>query len=77
MREQIEVVYENGVLRPLGPIPGRLREHQHFTVTIEGIDACQFWPGADDSIHLDDVRRVLAKAHRALAEEVRRAREER
>lgn len=35
MHEQIEVVYENGVLRPLRPIPMQLREHSHLTVTIE------------------------------------------
>jgi predicted DNA-binding antitoxin AbrB/MazE fold protein len=35
MQEQIEVVYENGVLRPLGPLPLQLREHSHLTVTIE------------------------------------------
>lgn len=35
MHEQIEVVYENGVLRPLDPLPLKLREHSHLTVTIE------------------------------------------
>jgi predicted DNA-binding antitoxin AbrB/MazE fold protein len=35
MHEQIEVVYENGVLRPLEPMPMRLREHARLTVTIE------------------------------------------
>jgi len=34
MRERIEVVYENGVLRPLGSLPGWFREHQQLTVTI-------------------------------------------
>ena len=35
MHEQIEVVYENGVLRPLEPMPLQLREHVRLTVTIE------------------------------------------
>lgn len=35
MHEQIEVVYENGVLRPLSPLSLQLREHARFTVTIE------------------------------------------
>jgi hypothetical protein len=38
MREQIGVVYANGVLRPLGPLPGHLQEHQRLTVTIGGPD---------------------------------------
>ena len=77
MREKIEVVYENGVLRPLGPIPGRFREHERLTVTIEGTDTCEPWPGADDSIRLEDVRRALANVRGTLAEMVRAGREER
>jgi predicted DNA-binding antitoxin AbrB/MazE fold protein len=42
MREQIEVVYENGSFRPLGRLPAHLREHQRLTVTIEAS------PEADD-----------------------------
>jgi len=34
MHEQIEVVYENGVLRPLAPLTA-LHEQQHLTVTID------------------------------------------
>ncbi len=36
MRTQIEVVYENGVFRPLGSVPAQVRERQRYTVTIEG-----------------------------------------
>jgi predicted DNA-binding antitoxin AbrB/MazE fold protein len=32
MTKQVEAVYENGMLRPLEPLP--LSEHQHVTVTI-------------------------------------------
>ena len=35
MHQQVEVVYENGVLRPLEPLPPQLQEHQHLTVTID------------------------------------------
>ena len=35
MHEHIKVVYENGVLRPLSPLPPQLREHARLTVTIE------------------------------------------
>ena len=34
MTKQVEAVYENGVLRPLEPLP--LREHQLVTVLITG-----------------------------------------
>ena len=32
MTKQVEAVYENGLLRPLEPLP--LEEHQHVTVVI-------------------------------------------
>ena len=37
MREQIEGVYENGILRPLGTLSGQFQEHQHLTVTVEDL----------------------------------------
>jgi hypothetical protein len=43
MHEQIEVVYENGVLRPLLPLPYPLQEHQYLTVTIEGSHGAHDW----------------------------------
>ena len=41
MHQQVEVVYENGVLRPLEPLPPQLQEHQHLTVTIDTPDALE------------------------------------
>jgi predicted DNA-binding antitoxin AbrB/MazE fold protein len=38
MGEQIEVIYEKGVLRPLGHLSIHLREGQRLTVTIEVAD---------------------------------------
>jgi predicted DNA-binding antitoxin AbrB/MazE fold protein len=78
MYEQIEVVYENGVLRPLGPLPGRLREQQRLTVTIEVPDGIERWlADADPSVSLEAVRQALAKVPGTLAEAVYAEREER
>jgi predicted DNA-binding antitoxin AbrB/MazE fold protein len=87
MHERIEVVYENGVLRPLGPLPAELREHQHLTVTIDTpgaledrLDAACLAAarrGADPTVSLEEVRRVLAKAPGTLAQAAIAEREER
>jgi predicted DNA-binding antitoxin AbrB/MazE fold protein len=78
MREQIEVVYENGVFQPVGPLPGQLQEHQHLTVTIELARAPDDWlADADPTVTLEEVRRALAKVRGTLAEAVRTEREER
>jgi predicted DNA-binding antitoxin AbrB/MazE fold protein len=87
MHEQIEVVYENGVLRPLGPLPPQLREHQHLTVTIDttgGLEerldtACLAAAkrDADPTVSLEEVRRILAKVPGTLAQAVTAEREER
>ncbi|MBK5291611.1 MAG: antitoxin family protein [Acidobacteriia bacterium] len=36
MIRRVETVYENGILRPLEPLP--LEEHQHVTVMITEVD---------------------------------------
>jgi len=78
MREQIEVVYENGVFRPLGPLPGELREHQRLTVVIGGFDgAGNRLADADPSVSLERVRQALAKIPGTLAQAVNAEREER
>jgi predicted DNA-binding antitoxin AbrB/MazE fold protein len=87
MHEQIEVVYENGVLRPLGPLPGRLREHQHLTVTLDTPDTPEgrldaafvaaARRDADPAVSLEEVRQILAKVPGTLAEAVAAEREER
>jgi predicted DNA-binding antitoxin AbrB/MazE fold protein len=62
MREQIEVVYENGVLRPLGPLPGHLQERQRLTITIETPDEAPSWlADADPTVSLDAVRQAPVK----------------
>ena len=87
MHERIEVVYENGVLRPLAPLPPQLREHQHLTVTIESPGALEdrldtaclaaAKRDADPTVSLEEVRRILAKAPGTLAQAVIAEREER
>ena len=78
MREQIEVIYENGVLRPVGPFLGQAQEHQHFLVTIEGpVEANTWLTGADPTVSLEAVRQVLSQVPGTLAQLVHAEREER
>jgi predicted DNA-binding antitoxin AbrB/MazE fold protein len=87
MHEHIEVIYENGVLRPLEPMPPQVREHQHLTITIDTVaalderldavclDAAQ--READPSVSLEEVRQILAQVPGSLAQAVHAEREER
>jgi predicted DNA-binding antitoxin AbrB/MazE fold protein len=87
MHEQIEVVYENGVLRPLRPLPPQLREHQHLTITISTpgaleaqLDAACIEAAkrdADPKVRLEEVRKILARVPGTLAEVVHAERAER
>jgi predicted DNA-binding antitoxin AbrB/MazE fold protein len=87
MHEPIEVVYENGILRPLGPLPSQFREHQHLRVTLDTpgtledrLDAACLAAAkrdADPSVSLDEVRRILAKVPDTLTQVVSAEREER
>lgn len=78
MREQIEVICENGVLRPLGPLPSHVREHQQLTVTIEGLAEAEGWlADADPTVSLEVVRRALSKVSGTLAQLVHAERAER
>jgi len=87
MHKRVEVVYENGVLRPLGPLPAQLQEHQHITITIDTSTplearydaACVAAArrSADPTVSLEEVRGILAKVPGTLAEAVIAQREER
>lgn len=87
MPQQIEVIYENGVLRPLGSLPDDLHERQRYTVTLEtasnrggrldGVCMAAAARDASSAVSLEEVRRVLAKIHGTLAEAVSAEREER
>ncbi len=78
MREQIDVVYENGVLRPLGSLPSQFHEHQHLTVTVEDTDETAPWlVDADPTVKLEAVRHALAKTSSTIAQIVHAERDER
>lgn len=82
MRKSVEVIYENGVFRPLEPV--ELSEHQRMRVTLEEeadwLDiASMEWCAreADDRVHLDAVRQALAKIPGSLTADFIAEREDR
>lgn len=87
MHEQIEVVYENGVLRPLSPLPPQLQERQHLRITIaapetleDRLDAVCLAAAkrdADTTVSLDEVRKILERLPGDLAQSVIAEREDR
>jgi predicted DNA-binding antitoxin AbrB/MazE fold protein len=79
MEKTVQAVYEDGVLRPLEPVP--LEDRQEVTVIIsDEVDVPRDHPlvaspdewadAAADSISLDEVRRALASIRGSLAEAV-------
>jgi predicted DNA-binding antitoxin AbrB/MazE fold protein len=78
MREHIEVIYENGVLRPLDSLSSQFHEFQHLTVTVEDAEESADWlADADSKVTLDAVRRALAKTRGSIAQAVHAERAER
>ena len=78
MREQIEVVYENGILRPLRTLAGQFQEHQHLTVTVEDADESTRWlADADPKVSLEAVRQALGKSPATIVQLIHAEREER
>ena len=78
MRERIEVVYENGVLRPLENIPWALHEQQRLTVSIESPETGDDWlADADPAVSLEAVRKALGKSPVTMAQMVHDERDER
>jgi predicted DNA-binding antitoxin AbrB/MazE fold protein len=86
MRQKFEVVYENGVLRPLEPLPAAIREHQQLTVIVEEPDLAALLDfecvaaaarESTSAATLDDVRRILSKVPVPLSEVIAAEREER
>jgi predicted DNA-binding antitoxin AbrB/MazE fold protein len=87
MVRTLPAVYENGVLRPLEPLP--LKDHQRVTVTIteSPIEAAEKWLDhaylasleSDDEPEpsLEQVRKLMAKLPGKLSDAVRAEREER
>jgi predicted DNA-binding antitoxin AbrB/MazE fold protein len=78
MYARIEVVYENGVLRPVGTLPLALHEHQHLIVSIEAPETCDDWlADADPAVSLQAVREALSKSPSTLAQMIHDERDER
>jgi predicted DNA-binding antitoxin AbrB/MazE fold protein len=86
MQKTFEAVYENGVLRPIDPLP--LPERSRVTVTITGAtpfesDASAYFSPAEwevalrDEISLDEVRQALSSIDGSLSDAVIALREER
>jgi predicted DNA-binding antitoxin AbrB/MazE fold protein len=83
MQKTFEAVYENGVLRPLVPLP--LANAQHVQVTIADVDndiaayfdAAEWEASKFDDISLQDVRLALSSIQGSLSDAVVASREER
>jgi predicted DNA-binding antitoxin AbrB/MazE fold protein len=83
MSKRLNVIYENGVFRPLEPVDAR--EHQRGTVTLlepeedwldtEYMDSCA--EEVQEHVSLETVRNILSKIPESLAEEIRSERDAR
>jgi predicted DNA-binding antitoxin AbrB/MazE fold protein len=70
MTNHVEAVYENGVLRPLEPLP--LEEHQRVRVTISSISGDSLAPLVDQSFLEQARKEVAAAGYIPTHEELRR-----
>lgn len=78
MREQIQVIYENGVFKPLKPVPASLKDQQQLTVTIEEPHGPADWlADANFEVSLEEVRQALSKIKASGTELVNAERAER
>ena len=83
MQKSFEAVYENGVLRPLAPLP--LANAQRVQVTIADVDsdvaayfdATEWEASKHDDISLQEVRASLSSIEGSLSDAVIASREER
>jgi predicted DNA-binding antitoxin AbrB/MazE fold protein len=86
MTKTLQAIYENGVLRPLEPLP--LEEHQRVTVTVS--DPAERWLDREymervkkdaaalgPAPSLEEIRRVLSKIPGKLSDDMRAERETR
>jgi len=81
----LSAIYEDGVLRPLEPLP--LAEHQQVRVTVSDVSADRADPWIDhdymasiDALHepepsLEEVRRALSKIPGNLSDDIRAQRD--
>jgi len=70
MTREVEAVYENGMLRPLEPLP--LAEHQHVKVTVSEIPGDPLESMIDENFQEEARQAVAAAGHIPTHEEVRR-----
>ena len=70
MTNHVDAVYENGVLRPLEPLP--LEEHQRVRVTISSISGDSLAPLVDQSFLQQARKEVAAAGYIPTHEELRR-----
>jgi predicted DNA-binding antitoxin AbrB/MazE fold protein len=86
MNSPFEAIYENGVFRPVKPVPYKNRDRVLLTIEVLGnveervldhefLEYCE--TQADDSISLETVRQALAKISGSLSEDIRAERDER
>jgi len=83
MQKSFEAVYENGVLRPLAPLP--LANAQRVQVTIADVDsdvaayfdATEWEASKHDDISLQEMRASLSSIEGSLSDAVIASREER
>jgi predicted DNA-binding antitoxin AbrB/MazE fold protein len=86
MTRNLKAVYENGVLRPLEPVP--FLEHEVLDLTVadgpvvpdelldtEFLRYCEIM--ADDSVTIEEVRAALSKIPGSMAEEIHNERNDR
>jgi len=78
MPEPVEVIYENGVFRPVTPLTCRFQEQQRLTILIEPTEVVRPWlADANPTVSLDTVRQALASVPAPLAQFIHAEREER
>jgi predicted DNA-binding antitoxin AbrB/MazE fold protein len=75
MRQRVDAIYENGLLRPLGPL--NLSDQQHVSITVE-VGVSDDWLDhdamevarleGDPTISLEDVRQRLGKLSGSLSD---------
>jgi predicted DNA-binding antitoxin AbrB/MazE fold protein len=83
MQKTFEAVYENGILRPLVPLPLADAEHVHVTIEDMDADVAAYFDSDEwetsllDDVTLQDVRVALSSIQGSLSDAVIASRKER
>jgi predicted DNA-binding antitoxin AbrB/MazE fold protein len=85
MTRSLQAIFENGILRPLEPLP--FKEHQQVTVTVsdqgesDALDDASFLrhleADADDQVTLEQVRSALSNIRGSMTQDFRDERDDR